>query len=503
MSVLIPLVVCVLSAPAAGETSARSMPAAHTAARFEPTWESLERYQVPQWYLDGKFGIFIHWGVYSVPAFGNEWYPRNMYLQDSPEFKHHLATYGPHSQFGYKDFIPLFKAQRFDPGRWAELFRKAGAKFVVPVAEHHDGFAMYDCSLSRWCAAQIGPKRDIIGELAAAVRKEGLVFGLSSHRAEHWWFFDGGMKFDSDVKDPQYASLYGPAQPEKTSRPDKAFLDDWLARTRELVDKYQPQLVWFDWWIQQPEFEPYLREFAAYYYNKGAEWKKGVAINYKFKAFPDQVAVLDVERGQLAEIRPFFWQTDTSISKNSWGYVSRQDYKTADSLIDDLIDIVSKNGALLLNIGPKPDGTIPQPEKRILLEIGRWLEVNGQAIYNTRPWKVYGEGPTKVVEGSMNDTKRSAFTGEDIRFTAQGDVLYATVLAWPEKGTVTIRSLARSSELCRGEIKDVELLGSKDSITWERTADGLVAKLPTKRPCEHAFVLRIAPVDRVGAKSGQ
>jgi len=503
MSLIVPLVVASLAVAAPAQASGDSVAGAEPVARFEPTWESLERYQVPQWYLDGKFGIFIHWGVYSVPAFGNEWYPRNMYLQDSKEFKHHLAKYGPHTKFGYKDFIPQFKAEKFDPNHWAEVFRKAGAKFIVPVAEHHDGFAMYDCSLSPWCAAKMGPKRDIVGELAAAVRKQGMVFGLSSHRAEHWWFFDGGMKFDSDVKDPQYASLYGPAQPEKASHPDKAFLDDWLARTRELVDKYQPQLVWFDWWIQQPEFAPYLQEFAAYYYNKGAEWKKGVAINYKFKSFPDKAAVLDVERGQLAEIRPFFWQTDTSISKNSWGYVSKQDYKTTDSLIDDLVDIVSKNGALLLNIGPKPDGTIPEPEERILLEIGRWLEVNGEAIYGTRPWKVYGEGPTRIVEGSMNDTKRSAFTGQDIRFTAKGDVLYATVLAWPEGGTVTIRSLAKGSELCRSEIRDVKLLGSKDSIVWERTADGLVVKLPTKKPCEHAFVFLVAPVDRVADKAGQ
>ncbi|HPD29197.1 MAG TPA: alpha-L-fucosidase [Phycisphaerae bacterium] len=500
MSVLIPLVAVFLGPLAASETPAGSAPSPQTAARFEPTWESLERYQVPQWYLDGKFGIFIHWGVYSVPAFGNEWYPRNMYLQDSPEFKHHLATYGPHSQFGYKDFIPLFKAEKFEPARWAELFRKAGAKYVVPVAEHHDGFAMYDCSLSPWCAAKIGPKRDIIGELAEAVRKEGMVFGLSSHRAEHWWFFDGGMRFDSDVKDPTFAGLYGPAQPEKTSRPDKAFLDDWLARTRELVDKYQPQLVWFDWWIQEPEFEPYLREFAAYYYNKDAEWQKGVVINYKFKAFPDKAAVLDVERGQLAEIRPFFWQTDTSISRNSWGYVSRQDYKTVDSLIDDLVDIVSKNGALLLNIGPKPDGTIPEAEEKILLEIGRWLEINGEAVYGTRPWKVYGEGPTKIIEGSMNDTKRSAFTGLDIRFTTKGDVLYATVLAWPEGDRVIIRCLARDSSLYRGEISDVKLLGCRDPVVWERTAEGLAVRLPATKPCEHAFVLRISPAERAAQR---
>ena len=362
------------------------------AGPFDPTWESLHGYRVPQWYQDAKFGIFIHWGVYSVPAFGNEWYPRNMYIPGSPEFEHHVATYGPQSRFGYKDFIPLFRAERFDPDRWAELFRRAGAKFVVPVAEHHDGFAMYDCSLSDWNAVKMGPKRDVIGELAAAVRRQWLVFGLSTHRAEHWWFFNGGMQFDSDVQDGRFADLYGPAQPHGT-QPHEAFLEDWLARTCELVDRYQPQLVWFDWWIEEPAFAPFLRRFAAYYYNRGAQWQRGVVINYKNRAFPEGTAVYDIERGQLDDICPLPWQTDTSISKNSWGYVQKQDYKTPGDIIGDLVDIVSKNGVLLLNIGPRPDGTIPEPEEAILLEIGRWLAVNGEAIYGSRPWRSTGRGP--------------------------------------------------------------------------------------------------------------
>lgn len=459
---------------------------------FQPTWESLENYQAPQWYLDAKFGIFIHWGLYAVPAFGNEWYPRNMYQQGSREFEHHVATYGPQSRFGYKDFIPMFKADKFDPDHWAGLFRQAGARFVVPVAEHHDGFAMYDCSLSEWCAAKMGPRRDLIGELAEAVRKQWLVFGVSSHRAEHWWFFDGGMQFDSDVQDPRYAGLYGPAQPRST-QPHEAFLEDWLARTCELVDKYQPQLVWFDWWIEQPAFAPYLRRFAAYYYNRGAQWGRGVAINYKNRSFPERAAVWDIERGQLADLRPFFWQTDTSISKNSWGYVGNQDYKTAGSIIGDLVDIVSKNGALLLNIGPRPDGTIPEPEEEILLEIGRWLALNGEAIYGTRPWKVFGEGPTQVLSGGFTDTKRKAFTAQDVRFTTKGDVLYAIVLAWPERGEVTIQSLGANLKLYAGSIGSVEMLGVKGPLAWSQTARGLRVRLPTEKPCQHAFVLRIRP----------
>ncbi|MGQ9629476.1 MAG: alpha-L-fucosidase [bacterium] len=465
------------------------------AGPFRATWESLGKYVVPDWYLNAKFGIFIHWGVYSVPAFKNEWYPRNMYQRDSDEFKHHIATYGPHTRFGYKDFIPLFKAERFDADQWAELFSKAGAKYVVPVAEHHDGFAMYDCGFSRWSAARMGPRRDVIGELAVAVRRRGMVFGLSSHRAEHWWFFNGGMQFDSDVKDPLWGDLYGPAQPKET-QPDAEFLDDWLVRTCELVDKYRPQLVFFDWWIEEPVFKPYLQKFAAFYYNRGIQWKRGVAINYKKKAFPDGAAVLDIERGQLKEIHPYFWQTDTSVSKNSWGYVKDQDYKTADSIVDDLVDIVSKNGTLLLNIGPRPDGTIPEAEEEILLEIGRWLALNGEAIYGTRPWKVFGEGPTEVVEGSFSDTKRSAFTGEDIRFTTKGDTLYAIALAWPEGGKLRITSLGEDSRLSGQPIAKVELLGSSTKVSWSRDSSALTIELPDMKPCEYAYVFRISPVDR-------
>ncbi len=459
---------------------------------FGPSWESLKAYRVPAWYEDGKFGIFIHWGVYSVPAFGNEWYPRNMYQQSSPEYKYHIETYGPQAKFGYKDFIPLFTAEKFDADHWANLFRRAGAQFVVPVAEHHDGFPLYDTALSEWNAAKMGPKRDIIGELATAVRKQWLTFGLSSHRAEHWWFFNGGMAFDSDVQDARYAGLYGPAQPQ-TLQPNEEFLDDWLRRTCELVDKYQPQLVWFDWWIEEPGFRRYLQEFAAYYYNQGAQWGRGVAINYKHEAYPEGAAVFDVERGQLASIRPNFWQTDTAVSKNSWGYVKNQDYKTASDIVGDLVDIVSKNGALLLNIGPRPDGTIPEPEQEILLSIGRWLQVNGEAIYGSRPWKIYGEGPTQVMDGSFNDTKRAAFTAQDIRFTTRDKYLYATLLAWPTAGGVTIRSLSTASGLFQEQIEKVELLGSQAPLPWQHTGEGLRVDLPASQPGEHAFVLRITP----------
>ncbi len=469
-----------------------------TAAKgpFQPKWQSLEAYRVPQWYQDAKFGIFIHWGVYAVPAFGNEWYPRNMYLENDAVFKHHVEKYGPQLKFGYKDFIPLFKAEKYDPYAWATLFKNAGAKFVVPVAEHHDGFPMYDCSFTEWCAAKMGPKRDLVGELATAVRKQGLRFGASSHRAEHWWFFDGGMKFDSDVRDARYAGLYGPAQPRRLpgaqtdNPPNRAYLNDWLARTTELVDKYKPELVWFDWWIEQPVFEPYLQRFAAFYYNRGAEWRRGgVAINYKNKAFPERTAVLDIERGKLDSTREMVWQTDTSISLKSWGYIDNDEFRSPDSLVDDLVDIVSKNGLLLLNIGPRADGTIPEQAQKSLIEIGKWLQLNGEAIYGTRPWKVFGEGPTQVLKGGFTDRKQKPFMAGDIRFTRKLSTLYAILLEWPGK-EITIKSLVPAN-LAGRRIASVSLLGYSGRLVWKAGAAGLTVSLPETKPGDYAYTLAV------------
>ena len=463
---------------------------------FRPNWASLHAYEIPEWYKDAKFGIFLHWGVYSVPAFQSEWYSRNMYVEGSPEFLHHIETYGPQDKFGYKDFIPKLTFEDYDPDEYAQLFVEAGAKFVVPVAEHHDGFAMYDTPLNRWNAKNMGPKRDVTGDLAEAVRRHGLVFGLSSHRAEHFWFFDGGRKFPSDVQDPAYADFYGPAAPGPEdlgdplqAPPTDEYLVDWLTRTCELVDKYRPQIVWFDWWIQATGFKPYLEKFAAYYYNRAAEWGIGVAINYKYEAFEEGTAVFDIERGQLAGIRPLLWQNDTSVGIHSWGYTDNQEYKAVDSLIDDLVDIVSKNGALLLNIGPKPDGSIPAEEQAMLREIGAWLAVNGEAIYGTRPWHVFGEGPTEVAEGAFTDTKRMGFTGEDLRFTATEEALYAIALAWPGE-TLTIKSLAAGAPEA-GEVRTVQLLGRDAAVAFEQTPSGLKLTLPATPVGSHAFTFKI------------
>lgn len=478
---------------------------------FEPTWESLHQYRVPTWFKQAKFGIFIHWGLYSVPAFDNEWYSRNMYQEGSAAFLHHQQKWGHQSEFGYKDFIPLFKAERFDADAWAALFRKAGARYVVPVAEHHDGFAMYDSQLTPWNAARLGPCRDIIGELADAVRKQDMVFGMSFHRAEHWWFFEGGLKFDSDVRDPRNASFYGPPVPapqtsnygsaEWTSRdwqprPDAKFLDDWLARCQELVDRYQPQLFYFDWWIEQIVFQPYLQKFAAHYYNRAEEWKSvaaaphGAVLTHKFNTFPDGTAVYDLERGTLNELRPDYWQTDSSVSYKSWCYIEDDEFKSTTTLVHDLIDVVSKNGNFLLNVGPKADGTFPDEVIALLHGIGAWLEVNGEAIYDTHHWHTFGEGVTVQAEGHMRDQEHIPFTAQDIRFTVKGDTLYAICMGWPGD-SITIQSLGSGSPVRADEIDQITILGSSEPLTWSQDERGLTIRTPSTRPCDHAYTFKI------------
>lgn len=465
-------------------------------------WVSLSGYTVPAWYAQAKFGIFIHWGVYSVPAFGNEWYSRNMYDPSHREFQHHRAVYGDQKDFGYKDFIPLFTAERFDPERWAGLFAEAGARFVVPVAEHHDGFQMYKSDISRFNACEMGPRRDVLGELKAACERRGLILGASSHRAEHWFFMSKGRLIDSDIRDPLVrGDLYWPARPEpdhydlfSQPAPDEEFLNDWLVRTCELIDRYQPKVLYFDWWIQHAAFRPYLKKLAAYYYNRAAQWGTGAVITYKNEAFPFGCAVPDMERGQFADAQPCVWQADTSTALNSWCYTRDNRFRDPAGLVRDLVDVVSKNGCMLLNVGPKADGTVCEEDEAILRAMGRWLRVNGEAVYGAKPFRRYGEGPTKIVEGQFSDGAEKAFTSRDFRFTMAGGALYAVALRCSEDGTYLIRTLAQGDASrglsFNGIIDGVSVLGWAEPPRWRVDGQGL--HIRTDFRSDFPVVFRIA-----------
>jgi alpha-L-fucosidase len=475
---------------------------------FEPNWESIKKnYKDPEWFNQQKFGIFIHWGAYSVPAYSSEWYPRLMYMdtatfsaqldheKDGPNqvYNYHKEHWGNHKKFGYKNFIPLFKGENFNANQWIDLFKKAGAKYVIPVADHHDGFAMYKSNTTRWNAFEMGPKRDILGELFKAGRSKGMIMGASSHYAFNWSFYNKKDAFDTT--DPEYADLYSSKGKDVTEPVSEEFKEKWWARTKDVIDNYQPDILWFDFYVDTPDFAEYRPMLAAYYYNKGIEWGKEVVLqdkNFSHEAFPEGTVIYDLERGKLPGIRKLPWQTDTSIGKNSWSYVTNWESKTTDDLIDDLVDIVSKNGSLLLNVGPKSDGTIPLDQQEVLLQMGDWLKINGDAIYNTKYWKTFGEGPTEVAKGHHSEANNDKLTSADIRFTINGENLYAILMDWPENSEVRISSLGKNSKYAEGlKIKEVKLLGSTEKIEWTQNDDNLYVLLPRGKVGNYAHALEI------------
>lgn len=458
---------------------------------YRPEWDSLMTAKVPEWFREQKLGIFIHWGLYSVPANSNEWYSRNMYIKGMPAYEHHIKTYGLQKDFGYKDFIPMFTAEKFDPKEWMDLFRNAGAGYVFPVAEHHDGFQMYKSGLSRWNAVEMGPHRDILGELKKEAKAHDMEFCTSSHRAEHWFFMGHGKEFDSDIKEPmEKGDFYWPAMPEPDNQdlfsepyPTGEFLDDWLARTAELILNYQPKLLYFDWWIQHQAFKPYLKKLAAFYYNCGKKWGEDVLICYKHDAMMFGSGIVEVERGGFAEAKPYPWQTDTAVARNSWCYTDTLDYKSSYEIICTLIDVVSKNGNLLLNIGPKADGTIPSGDRRILEDLAAWMKDNREAIVGAKTWRKSQEGPTKNQEGQFQDQQEKVFTGEDYRFTANHGAIYAIALKCPKDGRFTIKALADSADQnipeFHGIIDKVEILGFAGAVKeWHTDGGGLHVSAP-------------------------
>ena len=359
---------------------------------------------------------------------------------------------------------------------------------------------MYDSGLSDWTAKKMGPQRDVVGELATAVRAQGMHLGASSHRVEHDWFLEGGRKQASDVNDPKYAAFYGPAHTRLSKLEElsqdwtyvsPAYANDWLARDAEIVEKYHPDLMYFDWWIGQPSIRPYLAKFASFYYNESTKRGTVGVINYKMLDMAENSAVLDFERGQTDQIQPFYWQTDTSVSNKSWGYIENDNYKTPDFIVKQLADIISKNGNLLMNIGPRADGTIPDGVQQVLRSVGGWLKINGDAVYGTRPWTVYGEGPTQVKAGSFHDTDTVAYTPQDFRFTTKDKTLYAIEMEWPTDGTAVIHSLSSNTAGARA-VTAVTLIDSGATLKFTQEPDGLHIAVPKEAPGKYAYCYKIS-----------
>ena len=458
---------------------------------YKPEWDSLSKHRDPEWFADAKFGIYTHWGPVTVGCedSGGQWYGSEMYNPGSSVFKFHRERFGDQKTFGYKDVIPLFKAEKFDPEKWADLFARAGARFAGPVAVHHDNFAMWDSDVTPWNAVKMGPKRDITGELAKAYRKRGLKFLTTFHHGFAWKYFEGAFKYDGN--DPKYTQLYG--EPHSSDAPPtKRYLDQWLGMVKEVLDKYQPDMIWFDFELGTVIPPDYRKRMFADYYSWAARNGKESAVAHKHREIHQYTGVLDFERGREDKLTSYVWLTDTALGP--WFNHKSEPYRSTDNLVDTLVDIVSKNGCMLLNVGPNADGTIPEKAEKMLIEVGDWLKVNGEAIYATRPWKTFGEGPVRNSGGGFSEEADTAYTSGDLRFTQSkdGKTLYVFALDWPAK-PFTVRSMKAVSPSPQAAI---QLLGSDAKVKWSTNEDGQITMetplmAPEQRPCKHAYAFKL------------
>jgi alpha-L-fucosidase len=459
-------------------------------------WNTLKNYQTPEWYQDAKFGIYAHWGVYAVPAYGNEWYGYAMYDKSSEEvyyapkvYQHHLSTFGDPGTFGYKDFIPMFKAEKFNADTLLTYVANAGAKYYAHLTSHHDAFMMYGSTISRWNCVNMGPKKDVGLQVLAAIKKKGLRVGISNHLAENDWFFQFNWHNNFDaVKDTSLWDIYNDPNVSidlNNTAPSDRWCNRWMALSKEMIDIFKPDYIYYDrGWSMHPKWTPYRKMLAVYQYNQAIAWGRGVygapgvALLYKDEGIVAGGAVLDHEASIPNSIQALPFQTDASVS-NSWGYIENDGYKSASELVNLLVDIVSKNGNLMLSINPKADGTLPDLTKQRLIEIGNWMAINGEAIYATRPAATYG------IDGA-----------NQIRFTRNKDTtaIYIFSANWPGNGAVLNLPPYNSGNLNSAKISKITLLGGNGApLTWSQNATALSITMPAIKPtaCNYCYVFKI------------
>ncbi len=485
-----------------------------SAQKFTSDIETFKQYQYPEWFRDAKFGIWSHWGPQAVPRQG-DWYARKMYESDvldwntkkptgkpSREYLYHIEHYGHPSKFGYKDIIPLWKAERWNPEELMKLYKKVGAKYFVSMATHHDNFFLWDSKIHRWNSVDMGPKKDVVGLWQKAAKKEGMKFGVSEHLGASYTWFQTSHGADKtgpmagvpyDGANPEYQDLYHP----KTADDDKAWLTNnpenqknWLTSITELIDMYQPDLIYSD---SELPFGDVGRTMVSHFYNQDLAKNKGQlnAVYTCKHSVSNGRWVMDIERGAMDSISTDPWQTDTSIG--DWYYRTGQKYMTGTEVIQMLVDIVSKNGNLLLNVVQTPEGDLEQDVLDILNEIAAWIPDNGEAIYGTRPWKIYGEGPStknqeKGVFGGVKDVR--PYESSDIRFTTKGETLYAFCMQNPADD-IKIASLGKDSKVCGKQVASVKILGSKEKLKWNQQNDALVIEKPSKLPEWKVVTLKV------------